>query len=153
MIRARDMKFGSLVVVVLLSLAGTGSTLRGSEADEIATVKALEKKAWVAWQNRDLASIKRLCAPDYISTDGKGTVTLTDIERSISNTQIRDYNLGEMKGVCLSKDVVVLYFPAKVSGTEFGKTIPRYLSVSSVWVRRGGKWLSVFVHEAPVKNL
>jgi len=58
-----------------------------------------------------------------------------------------------MKAVCLSKEVVVLYFPAKVSGTEFGKEIRHYLSVSSVRVRRGGKWLSVFVHEAPVKEL
>jgi len=46
----------------------------------------------------------------------------------------------------------VLYFPAEVNGTEFGKEIPHHLSVSSVWVRRDGKWLSVFVHEAAVKN-
>src|SRR5260370_30229594 len=140
------MKFPSLIVAVLLSLSGAGSTLRGSGADEIATVKALERKAWAAWQNRDLASIKRLCAADYISTDGKGTVTLTHIERSNSGTRIRDYSLGEMKPVCFSKDVVVLYFPAKVNGTEFGKKIPPYLSVSSVWVRRGGKRLSLCVY-------
>ena len=141
------------MVLVVLILTASGPTLRGAEADEVIIVEALEKKAWLAWQRRDFASIKRLCAPDYISTDGKGTITLADIERSISGTKIRKYRLGTMKSTRVGKDAVVLYFRAEVDGTEFGKEIPHHLSVSSMWVRRNGKWLNVFVHEAPVEEL
>jgi len=42
------MKSRSIFAAVLLSFAGTGLGLRGSGGEEIAMVKALEEKTWVA---------------------------------------------------------------------------------------------------------
>lgn len=137
-----------LVFVTLLS----GSSFSDKNAREIAAVKALDHQLWEAWRNNDLAKIKSLCADDYVSDDGETAVNLGEVELYLASTRIREYKQGQMRALRVSKDVVVLSYAVEISGTEFGKELPRNLAVANVWVRRGGKWLSVFVHEVPVKK-
>lgn len=144
----RILGYVMLVFVTLLA----GSSFADKDAYDIASVKALDHELWEAWRNNDLTTINRLCAADYVSDDGETAVNLAEVQRYLAGTRIREYKQSEMKALRVSRDVVILSYTVEVSGTEFGNELPHNLAVANVWVRRGGKWLSVFVHEVPVQK-
>jgi hypothetical protein len=87
-------------------------------AGDIAAVKALDPQLWQTWRSNDLATVKRQCAADYASDDGKTAVNLAEAERYLAGTGIHEHKQGETRALRVSRDVVVLSYVVEVSGTE-----------------------------------
>jgi hypothetical protein len=142
----------SLALLVLISMS-VGWTLAETRHSDLAQIKDLEHQVWEAWKHQDVDTVQRLSAPDYISSNGETATGFTEELRYVPLTFLKSYQvLGEMHTLRVSPDVVVLFYPLKLEATEDGKDISGHIAVASVWARRQGKWLNVFVYEVPMKG-
>jgi len=119
-------------------------------ADEISQVKDLERQTWEVYVKKDLAGLKKITAPDFMFSDGESTQNWADTEKGFASENITGYKLGEMQALRVTPEMVILTYAAEQMGTFDGKDISGRLAVASVWVKRSGKWLTVFVHEVPL---
>jgi len=136
------------VVACLVVMAAV--TVCANATDEISRLKELERQTWEVYAKKDLAGLKALLAPDYLFSDSESTQNWQQVVDSFAAEHITSYKLGDMQGLRISPDVVVLTYNAEQKGTFQGNDISGPLSVASVWAKRGGKWLSVYVHEVPL---
>ena len=121
----------------------------GTEA-VLDTVIRLERQTWADWQSHDLRAIQGWSAPDYwsVNEEGPGQGTgLADIERDFDRSRLDAYVLDSMVARQLTPDVVVVTYNARFKGSANGKDTSRAVAEASVWVRRDGRWINVFLHE------
>ncbi|HEY7099330.1 MAG TPA: VOC family protein [Terriglobales bacterium] len=136
------------VALIFISLAFATAF----SADDFSQLKELERQTWEVYAKKDLAGLKALLAPDYLFSDGESIQNWQQVVDSFAAENITSYKLSDMQALKVSPDVVVLTYTAEQKGTFEGKDISGPLSVASVWAKRGGKWLSVYVHEVPLAN-
>ncbi len=129
-------------LVLLIALDAVASA-----ADEISQIKELERQTWEVYVKKDLAGLEKITAPDFIFSDGESTQNWEETKKGFASENIASYKLGDMNVLRVSRDEVILSYAAELVGTQDGKDISGRLAVASVWARRKGKWLSVFVHE------
>jgi uncharacterized protein DUF4440 len=142
----------SLACLVLISMS-IGWTLAETRHSDLAQIKELEHQVWEAWKHQDVETVRRLSAPDYVSSNGETVTHFAEELRYVPLTVLKSYQvLGEIHTLQVSPDVVILFYPLKMEGTEDGKDISGRIAVASAWARRDGKWLNVFVYEVPTKE-
>jgi ketosteroid isomerase-like protein len=142
-----------LVFAAVIVAGAAVVAIAGSKQDDAAEIKALEIQTWEAWKKQDLATIKRLSTTDYLSSDGDSVTNLAEAEREVPLTILKHYQpLAELRTLQVTPDVFVVFYPIRVEGTEEGKDISGKTTVASVWVKREGQWLNVFVHEVPMQS-
>jgi hypothetical protein len=127
----------------------TQATLIDHTAD-VETVIQHERELWEAWKMRELATIERLTAEDYYSVDERGpeqAIGLAEIRESFAKYELRDYRLEDVAVRRLAPGVIAVVYNARIDGVYDGEDISRDVSEASIWVRRDGKWLNVFLHE------
>jgi len=112
-----------------------------------------EKEVWQMIQKQDLNAFGAALTDEqiYVSSDGvrdkaatiKGVTGLTPAEVVFSN----------WKFISIDKDAVVNVYTVKLKTTTDGKTEEATAHASSVWVNRGGKWLSIFHQDCEAANV
>lgn len=140
-----------IVAAIGLALLSTGYVLDGhaqgmgmSAADS--ALVAREKEAWDAFAKKDVARFNRVLAGDAIlSIDPNGIGTFDPT--MMNQCEVRRWALGDMKVTHVTADVALLTYSATVDGTCMGDPIPPKVYASSIWVRRGDRWVGHFHQE------
>ena len=70
---------------------------------------------------------------------------------AMADTQLKDYALDDIKLVKATKNVGILTYKLTQHGTYKGDPIPATVHATSVWVKRGDKWLAVLHQETPAR--
>ncbi|HKF41580.1 MAG TPA: nuclear transport factor 2 family protein [Thermoanaerobaculia bacterium] len=117
---------------------------------EIENLIWLEQQLWEGWKRHDLPAIKKLTAPEYVSISESGTTPWAGIEKTFADYRLDDYGIGPIHVQRASPDVVILSYQAEIRGAVSGKPVSRRVAESSVWVRRAGKWLNIYLHEITI---
>lgn len=126
------------------------NTPHDSDGTELNAIMALERKVWDAWRTRDLEALSALTAPDYAAVDPEGVFDWPSVQKYLLTSELVGYDIAGMHARELGPDSVALAFRVRA---DVGRTTaPRVveMSVLSVWVRRGERWLSVVRHEMPL---
>lgn len=84
------------------------------------------------------AAGQRLVRADYVASLGDENVSVTSLER------------GETEAIVLGPDAVLLVYPVVAEGEVDGAPFTSYEYVSSLWARRDGVWLNVFLQGTPI---
>lgn len=118
-----------------------------SDADKII---ALEKQAWEAWKNKNGAFFQTFLADDAVMVGGEGIGNKADAVKGISSMpcEVRSYSLDNFKVTMLDKNTALLTYSAKQDYTCNGKPGAPSIWASSIFVKRGGKWLNVMHQES-----
>ena len=66
---------------------------------------------------------------------------------------VRSFTFSNLQVHEVSADTVILTYQAKQDATCDGHKLPETVFVSSVYVNKGGKWLSASYHETPVAKM
>jgi hypothetical protein len=105
-----------------------------------------------AFMKRDAEAIKRLMTPDHVAVTGYygGPRTPKEQLKSLSDLNLTEYRVGNLKITPLSKDAVLVTYRVSMRGTFQGRAVPARNFVSAVWVRRGGRWRQAFYQETPL---
>lgn len=111
---------------------------------------ALEKQSWEEWKNKNGTFFQTLLTDEAVNVGVGGLSNKSQIVKSTSSDcEIKSFSVDNFKVVMLDKDAALLTYTAMQDGVCGGRTIPAKVFASSVYVKRGGKWLNAFYQETP----
>jgi hypothetical protein len=132
---------------------------RAQDEPDIARLReelmALERESWEHIKARDRAGMRRSLAEDaqLIFDDGSRYSKYEMLDYVLPNYRLDSYEIDPSYGLRLiSPHVAVLLYRVTSRGAaRFDRTETTRVVVSSVYVRRGGKWWCVQYQETPSK--
>jgi hypothetical protein len=107
----------------------------------------LERQAWEAMKTTDYRAYVRLLAEDFVDVLPDGIITKSEEEKGIVQLTMDDYKWEGLRVVHFKPDVTLLVYKATQKASFGGKPIPTPTWVSSLWIKRNGRWLNAFVQE------
>jgi uncharacterized protein (TIGR02246 family) len=142
----------SIIALALLTLVVTLAFGQMKRSDSVeAQIVALEKSAFEAWKNKDRKFFEDHMseAGQYLDSNGVGGKAQY-VKAIIDNDCIvTRYSLENTKVTMLSKDVALLTYRYAHDVVCGGHPEASPLWASTVYVKRGDKWLIAFHQEIP----
>mgnify|MGYP003347288757 CR=1 FL=1 len=123
--------------------------------DKAATEKALianEQKINDAVVKSDVATMKTLVAAEAIAADDSGFMNVEEFYKLMATpgaVKVTDVKLSDFKVLWVDANTAVLTYTFAAKGTMAGQPIKSPTYSSSVYNKRGDKWLVVFHQETP----
>ncbi len=141
----------SALLVVIVAL-----TVR-SAPDEQAALKehlvSLEKQSWEAWKNRDGKFFQDFLSDDHVEVGFGGVAGKADIVGFVGSPvcQVKSYQLDHFELKMLDKDTALLTYWEN-QDTVCHKAVPSPCWVSSLYMKRGDRWLNVFYQQSQIEK-
>jgi len=148
-----------VVPVVLTVLAFVAAARRGQVACAAEggpsvkqTLIAREKEVFEAFKQRKASTFNEYLSDDFIGVDGAGWTHKSDQADAMTDTELKDYSLDDIKLVKATKNVAILTYKLTQHGTYKGEPMPAKVFATSVWAKNGDKWIAVLHQETPVQG-
>ncbi len=138
-----------LVIAIGVSLVAFGQTKMSNDSKVEAQLIALEKAGWEAWKNKDGSWFQNNLSDDALHVDGAGVTDKAQSVKAIADCEVKSVSLDNFKFLMLDKNTALITFTGTQDAVCGGKTQPSTVRASSVYVKRGGKWLNAFYTETP----
>ena len=103
---------------------------------------ALEKKGWEAWKNKDADFFRMFLTDDALSVNSNGVSDKAQIIKSYGDCDVKSYSLKDFKFQMLDKNSALITFTGTQDAVCGGEKSPSTVRATSVYVKRGGKWLN-----------
>jgi hypothetical protein len=104
----------------------------------------LERQGWEAIKTKDYRTYVRSLAEDFVDVLPDGIITKGEEEKGIVQLTVDDYKWEGLRVVHFSPDITLLVYKASQKASYGGKPIPTPTWVSSLWIKRNGRWLNAF---------
>src|SRR5262249_15007535 len=134
------------------SSAKAAAKASGGNAETEAAIKKMERDLWEAWKNKDMKPFEAMLSEDVKSVDAMmGVVDKQTMLKSMSDQpcDVKSYAFSDDKISGIKKAAAVYPYTAAVDATCGGQKAPDKVYSSSVWAKRGPKWVGVFHQETP----
>ncbi len=138
-----------LMIAVGVSSVAYGQTKMSKDPKVEAQIIALEKQAWEAWKNKDLAFFQTYLTADALSVNTDGVFDKAQILEYYASCDVKNYSLDNFKFRMIEKNSALITFTANQDAVCGGKQNSLTVRASSVYVKRGGKWLNALYMETP----
>ena len=137
----------ALILVAVVVTCALGQMKRNDSVE--AEIIALEKRAFEAWKNKDKKFFEEHMAEDaqYLDLNGVGAKAQYIQLIIENNCTVSRYSLDNTKVMMLSEDAALLTYKYSHDVVCGGKPEASPLWASTVYVKRGGKWLIAFHQE------
>jgi ketosteroid isomerase-like protein len=112
---------------------------------------AQERAGLDALKTGDLAKFGASIAEDAVFVDAHGPATKAEIMEHTAEFRLHDYTMSDVRFIPLSSESGMIIYLVTESGTSHGKDFSARAYVSSLWRKRGGKWLCEFSQETGAK--
>ena len=119
-----------------------------SEADSLVT---LERQSWDAWQKRDGKFFESFLSVDHVEVGFGGIADKTTVVTGVASAAcvVRSYSVEGFKVAMLDAHTALLTYKARQDTLCAGKLVPSPVWVSSLYLKRDGRWLNVFYQQTP----
>jgi hypothetical protein len=113
----------------------------GDTALEV-TLVGLERQSWEAWQKRDGKFFDGFLSDDHVDVHSGGPSGKKAVVAGVSSPAcvVRSYSVSDFTLTPLASDAALLVYRAEQDTTCGGHVVPSPSWVSSVYVRRDGRW-------------
>ena len=139
-----------LMIAIGVSSVAFGQAKMSKDSKVEAQIIALEKAGWESWKNKNAAWIQANLAEDALQVNGGGVLNKSQIVKVAgTDCEIKSFSLDNFKFLMLDKNSALISFTGMQDGVCSGKTIPTTVYSTSVYVKRGGKWLNALYTETP----
>lgn len=114
----------------------------------------LERQSWVAWQARDGAFYQHFLADDHVETGSTWLAGKSDVVGFVGSRicVVERYSLDRFHLTRFDENTALLSYHASQSTTCNGARVPSPVWVSSLFVRRDGKWLNALYQHTPASE-
>jgi hypothetical protein len=130
--------FVAAVAALVLSSAVQAEDLK-------ADILASETKVWQTFlgTHPDTAAFERLVVPDYLCIEANG-VLMTKAENvaQLTHLTFSSFKIQDPQVRALSPSAALIVARVRFAGTADGQSMSGETLTSTVWVRRGDKWLA-----------
>ena len=113
---------------------------------------ANERKANDAIAKGDKAAFAALVAPTGWMADGTGFMKTSELVNSLDQLKVSSWSISEEKVSWIDANTAILTYKWTGAGTFAGQPIPSSAYASTVWTKKGDKWLAVFHQESEAKK-
>lgn len=141
-----------IIIFTLVAVAVTFASVQAQRNNSVeAEIVALEKRAFEAWKNKDKKFFEEHLAEDgrYLDLNGGGGKAQY-VKAIIDNDcTVSKYSLDNTKVTLLNKDAALLTYRYTHDVVCGGTPEASPLWASTIYVKRGGKWLIAFHQEIP----
>ena len=139
-------------VVGTLAIVGTAAGAAGQDAATEKQLLANERAISEAVAKGNLAAFKEHVAPDGWYIDpmaGHASVAefIKGFEQMTKDMKVSSWDLTEPRTHWVDANTAVLAYKWVGKGTYQGQPLPSPVWASTVWAKRGGKWMAVFHQE------
>jgi len=144
-----------LIMIMAIAIAASSAAFgqmksKATNNSVEAQLIALEKQSWEEWKNKNGTFFQTFLTDEAVNVGVGGLSNKSQIVKSTtSDCEIKSFSVDNFKVVMLDKDAALLTYTAMQDGVCGGRTIPAKVLASSVYVKRGGKWLNAFYQETP----
>ncbi len=142
-----------IIMIMAIAIAASSvafGQMKSKDNSVEAQLIALEKQSWEEWKNKNGGFFQTLLTDEAVNVGVGGLSNKSQIVKSTSSgCDVKSFSVDNFKVVMLDKDAALLTYTATQDGVCGGKTIPAKVFASSVYVKRGGKWLNAFYQETP----
>jgi hypothetical protein len=121
--------------------------------------KALESKeqaGWMAWKDHNAKPVEALFTDDSISVaDGGVFKGKEQVLKSITDARcvVNSFSLSDFSYMWLDKGTVVMTYAATQDATCEGKKQAGKVFATTIWQKKGSKWLSPFHQETEAGSM
>jgi hypothetical protein len=113
-------------------------------------------KALIANENKineavgkgDKAAFTALVSADAWSIDGMGLMKVSDFIGVFDQMKITSWKLSDEKVAWVDQNTAIVTSKWTGAGTFQGQPVPAQTYCSTVWAKKGGKWVAVFHQES-----
>ena len=125
---------------------------RISKAQLLKQLSAKETTLWEAWKNKNAKPFQANLSADSVMIGGGGVSNKADSIKEITSAacDVKSYSLSDWKLTMIDADAVLLTYKGTQDGTCGGVALPAAAWASSIWIKRGGRWLNFSHQESPV---
>ncbi|MDT5158354.1 MAG: hypothetical protein QOH51_2711 [Acidobacteriota bacterium] len=150
------MKHLGVIALVILACASIASGQR-KQADQPALKESLiklEKQSWEAWQKRDGKFYQDFLSDDHLEVGGGGTGNKAEIVAFVGSPVciVKSYSVDNFNLTMFDAHTALLTYHAEQDTTCGGKPVPSPAWVSSLYVKRGKRWLNAFYQQTPTRK-
>jgi Domain of unknown function (DUF4440) len=112
-----------------------------------------EKKLWEGWKTKDLKVFRSNLAADSLMVGENGVATKADSLKEMESVScdVKSYALSDIKVTFLNNDAALMTYKGTQDATCGGQQVPAAVWASSIYVKRGGRWLAMSHQETPAK--
>ena len=141
----------SVVAVLGFALLASSMPLFAeSSADVEKALQAKEQSGWQAWKDHDKKAFEEILPDESINIAGgtmdKGKQQI--IKGALDpGCKVASFSLSNFSYMWLDKDTVLMTYDAMQDATCGGNKVPGKVYASSIWQKKGGKWMSPFHQE------
>lgn len=143
-------KTWTCIVLLLLpaALAASKPRPQTSSQDTVRDqIVAQERAGLDALKRGDLAAFNASLADEAVFVDPHGPATKAEVIDHTSAFKLDNFAMADVKFVPLPSDSGLIVYTLTESGTSHGRQFSAKVYVSSLWLKRGGKWLCAFSQE------
>jgi ketosteroid isomerase-like protein len=108
---------------------------------------AQERSGLDAQKTGDLATFGASTAEDAIFVDAHEPATKAEVIEHTAEFRLHEYTMADVRFIKPTPDSGLIVYTITESGSSHGKDFTARVHVSSLWLKRDGKWLCEFSHE------
>ena len=139
-----------MAIAITVSSAALAQTKSKDATNSVEThIVALEKQAWAEWKNKNLKFFQNFLSDEALFVYSEGVTDKSQIIRGFGACEIKSYSLDDFRFLMLDKNSALLSYTTVQDAVCGGKIQPPKVRSSSVFVKRGGKWLCTYYTETP----
>ncbi len=141
----------TVALTLVLACWPVGAMAQNAEADAklLASLEKFERASWEAAMKDDKEYFRTFMAPEYKGFLADGSmVTRADFIRNLDDFHLTSFTMGKVSMLKVNEDAVMLTYTSAYEGVhKMMKENMKGIETSSLWVRRGEKWLNIFYQE------
>lgn len=146
------MKNLTVIALLMFSFASPaiGQTAHPDKSKLKETLTNLEKQSWEAWKNRDGKFFQAFLSDDHVEVGFQGVSDKSQVVSFVASPicRIKSYTVESFELSEFGPDTALLTYRAVQDTTCNGNPVPSPVWVSSLYVKRGGRWLNALFQQS-----
>lgn len=136
-------------LVIFTRLKAEDTTQTNSSSDLQETLISMEKQSWEAWKNRDGNFFKTFLSDDHVEVGFYGVANKAIVVAGVASPVcvVKSYSVDGFKLTPFDANTALLTYHAKQDTTCNGNPVPSPAWVSSLFIRRDGRWQNVLYQQ------
>jgi hypothetical protein len=118
------------------------------------TLVNLEKQSWEAWKKRDGKFFEEFLSDEHVEVGFGGTATKAQVVGFVASPacEVRSYSVDRFELTMFDANTALLTYHAAQDTICNGKAVPSPAWVSSLYVKRGDRWLNAFYQQTQIRK-
>jgi hypothetical protein len=143
----------AVLIIAFASLAFAQGTLVNKDPLK-ETLISLEKQSWEAWKKRDGKFFETFLSDDHVEVGFGGRTNKATVVAGVASPVcvVKSYAVDKFELTRLDANTALLTYHAEQDTTCGGNAVPSPVWASSLYVKRGKRWLNALYQQTQTRK-